>query len=477
MSSAFAARARSLRLPRLGRRSAIGLSLSLAMLAGGFALAWKLDQRESRPLTLDGVPLPASDPEPAARALAAQWHATELTLDAGSQIVRASRREAGGRIDVERAVAEARLARGLGPLPSRVVALLTDAPRDLEWSIVASREDTRSFVEELRRRTTVDPEPRRRDGSGGRPGTSMDLVGAVDAVRGAIGDGRLYVRLPVRALEAPTERARDLRTARFTEVVAAHETRYAHLGGEGRARNIELSARFLDGATIAPGEQLSFNQVVGERTFERGFAPAIELARGGRRTEGIGGGVCQVAATLHAAAFFAGFELLEHHPHTRNSTYIPAGLDTAVSWPNKDLVIENPHPFHVRVHATAYRGLLRIELMGPERAPRVEWNTRVLQRFRRPTEREVDLNLPLGTEEVVDEGEDGSLLERTRTVYWADGAVTQTDRLRYPVVSRLVTVGPSEVRAVRGAPGGEAGDGAASDGAASDGAAAREGAP
>lgn len=435
-------------LPKLDRRAALGAGLCVAMLFGGGLLSWQLDAYESQPLTLDGVALPAGDPEPFVRALASEWHATELSIDAGSMVVRASRREAGGRLDVERAVAEARLARGHAPLHSRVLAWLSDDARELDWQVVRSREETRGFLEEVRRRTSVDPEPRSRDGRGGRPGTSLDLVAGVDTVRAAFGSGALLVRLPVRAIEPPTERLLDPRRVRFTEVVAAHETRYAHFGGAGRAQNIELAARHLDGATVGAGEQLSFNHVVGERTFERGFAPAIELARGGRRTEGIGGGVCQVAATLHAAAFFSGFELVEHHPHTRNSSYIPAGLDTAVSWPNKDLVIQNPYPYPVRVHATAYRGVLRIELMGMERGPRVEWNTRVLRRMRRATEREIDPNLPLGSEEVLDEGEDGSLMERTRTVYWPDGAVTETDRLRYPMVSRLVRTGPAAVREV-----------------------------
>jgi vancomycin resistance protein YoaR len=255
------------------------------------------------------------------------------------------------------------------------------------------------------------------------------------------------VRLPVRRISPPTRTIRDERTARYTEVVAAHETRYSAFGDSAtRAVNIEVAARALDGLTIAPDAELSFNEAVGERTFERGYLPATELDRGGRRVEGIGGGICQVAATLHAAAFFGGFDVLEHHPHTRNSSYIAPGLDAAVSWPSRDVRVRNPHPFPVRVRATAYQGNLRIELMGAERAPRVEWNTRVLARIHRGVEQETNANLPLGTEEVLDEGEDGSVLERTRTVYWPDGAVTDTATLRYPVVHRLVRAGPTAVR-------------------------------
>ncbi len=203
-----------------------------------------------------------------------------------------------------------------------------------------------------------------------------------------------------------------------------------------------LAARALDGRLLEPGAELSFNELVGERTFERGFSPAVELTGGGRRTQGIGGGICQVAATLHAAAFFAGFDILEQHPHTRTSSYVPTGLDAAVSWPNKDIRIRNTLPYPVRLRVTAYRGKLRVALMGEAPAPRVEWSTQVLSSTPRGTQRVVLHNLPVGSSDVLDEGEDGMTLERTRTVFWPDGAITQTDRLRYPVVHRLIHVGP-----------------------------------
>ena len=419
--------------------------LGLAGMAAGVAA---LSSFESRVLTLDGVELPRQgDPEPFVRELAAQWHETEITLDAGSRVVRATRRELGGHLDVDATVAQARLGRGSGPIWSRVWAVVTRRDGSLGWRREVHEDETRAFVDELRNRATVAADPGRHDGRGARSGATLNVIGATSAIADALRTDTVFVRLPVRRLAPPTETPRDRRDADFTEVVSAHETRFAYLEElVGRARNIELAARFLDGATIPPRGELSFNEAVGERSFERGFAPAIELTRGGRRTEGIGGGVCQVAATLHAAAFFGGFDILEHHPHTRNSSYIAAGLDSAVSWPSKDLRIRNPYPFHVRVRVGSHRGHLRIELLGARRAPRVEWNTRVVSRQRRGVEREVDPNLPLGSEEIVDEGEDGMVMERTRTVFWTDGAITDTEMLRYPVVHELVRGGPQSVR-------------------------------
>ena len=49
---------------------------------------------------------------------------------------------------------------------------------------------------------------------------------------------------------------------------------------------------FEDGYVLQPGDQFSFNSVVGQRTEENGFFPAIEYAYG-EHVMGIGGGVCR----------------------------------------------------------------------------------------------------------------------------------------------------------------------------------------
>lgn len=409
----------------------------VALASIGFG-TWRLALFEQRALTMDGVELPPGDGERFVRALAADWYATEVTLDAGSRIVRATRHELGGRLDVERAVREVRVARGGAPIWTRIAAMLS-ARSELTFARSVREDETHAFVEDLRRRATIEPIAGTHANEGGRAGVTLNLLGSTAAIRAALLSDDVYVELPVVRLEPPVHRRRSLRSARFDVIVAERETRYASTGElSGRANNIELAARLLDGSLIEPHGELSFNEVVGERTYERGFSPAVELTRGGRRTEGIGGGICQVAATLHAAAFFAGFEILEHHPHTRESSYIDAGLDSAVSWPNKDLRIKNPFPFYVRLHVRAYRGSLRVALMGARRAPRVEWSTRVVSRIPRGTETERVRGMPAGESVVVDEGEDGSVLERTRTIHWDDRAVTETVQLRYPVVHRLV---------------------------------------
>jgi vancomycin resistance protein YoaR len=432
---------RSTRAPLVWRASklALGLGALAALAYGGFVL----HRFEQRPLTLEGVRVGGGDPEPLVRELADDWYETEVTIDAGSQIVRATRRELGGHLDVERTVRELRAARGGAPIWARVWAISVAREDEHRWHRDVREPEARAFAEALRTRAFAAATPPRRDGSGGRPGLALNLVGSTAAIVSALTTDAVFVRLPTNQLAPPVRPVHDPRVVSYTEVVASFETRY---GGErGRVLNIERAAHYLDGTVVRAGEVISFNAVVGERSTVRGFHPAIELGGGGRRVEGTGGGVCQVAATLFAAAFFGAFDVVEQHPHTRNSSYIEPGLDAAVSWPNHDLRVRNPHPFPIRVSARASRGVLRVSLMGPEAAPPVEWSSEIIQRIPRGVEREVVRSLPLGSVEIVDEGEDGVLVERTRTVHWHDGDVSETTRLNYPVVNQLLRVGPTSV--------------------------------
>lgn len=423
-------------------RRGVSVLAGVAALVGALHGALELHRFEQRPLSLEGLELPAGDPERFVRALAEQWEATELTLEAGSRVERASRRALGGHADPERVLAEVRAARGSAPIWARVGAWVVGAESAFRFTRAVRVEETRAFAEGLRERVDLRPTSARRDGTGGRHGVAVNVMQAAATLGEAVVEDRLVVRVPVSLLE-PLVRGRSLGLfSRFSHQVSFHETRYTAAGDQfGRANNIELAARQLDHRALEPGEELSFNAVVGERSFDRGFLPAVELTGEGRRTEGIGGGICQVAATLHAAAFFGGLDIVEHHPHTRFSRYIDHGLDAAVSWPHRDLRIRNTHPFPVRLRVTAFAGRLRVALMGAETGPRVEWSTRVLTQVSRITQRASDSEAPtVGAvvDEVLDEGVDGAVIERVRTVHWEDGPVTEVRHLRYPVVHRLV---------------------------------------
>lgn len=107
-----------------------------------------------------------------------------------------------------------------------------------------------------------------------------------------------------------------------------------------RTENLRLAAKALDGKRLAPGEQFSFNQTVGERTVEAGFKEAM-IIEGNVFTLGLGGGVCQVSSTLYNAAALAQLEIVERHHHSLTVGYVPPGQDATVAWPVLDFKFRN----------------------------------------------------------------------------------------------------------------------------------------
>ncbi len=111
-------------------------------------------------------------------------------------------------------------------------------------------------------------------------------------------------------------------------------------GNGGRVTNIRLSTRALNNYLLLPGETLSFNQVVGPPTAERGYRQAPIIIQG-QVVPGYGGGICQTATTLYNTALAAGLEIVERHRHTMPVDYVPAGMDATISYNSLDLKFKN----------------------------------------------------------------------------------------------------------------------------------------
>lgn len=226
-------------------------------------------------------------------------------------------------------------------------------------------------------------------------------------------------------------------------VLAQFETRYRSYGRyRGRAHNVERAAELLDGSILAPGAELSFNETVGARTRRNGFRRATVIENG-ELVDGMGGGVCQVASTLHAAALDAGLEVPNSRPHSRPSSYIALGLDATVSYPQLDLVVRNPFDYPVLVQARAEGGEMHVELVGQEVEVNVQVERQVLSRSRFSERVVLDPALPLGAREVSQNGIRGASVRLTRTFEDVDSGEERTESrtVRYPSTDQVVRVG------------------------------------
>jgi hypothetical protein len=159
--------------------------------------------------------------------------------------------------------------------------------------------------------------------------------------------------------------------------------------------------------------------VVGDRTEKEGYrvAPVIQ---GGELIDGLAGGMCQIASTLHAAAFFAGLEIVSSTPHSRPSAYIPMGLDSTVVYPTTDLKLRNPYDFPVVMHYQVNQGSVKVELLGKERPYRVIFEREIKAETAFGSESRGDSEMPSGQRLVVQEGYPGYSLIRRRYIFAKD---------------------------------------------------------
>lgn len=129
------------------------------------------------------------------------------------------------------------------------------------------------------------------------------------------------------------------------------------------SQNAERAANLIHGSVIQPGESFSFNDVVGERTVERGFSEGRVIV-GNRYERGIGGGICRTSTALYQTAKRADLQIDEVHQHTLPVGYAYRGQDAAVAWKELDLKITNTMELPVEIIATTSNHVLYLALVN-----------------------------------------------------------------------------------------------------------------
>ncbi|MCY3798139.1 MAG: VanW family protein [Chloroflexi bacterium] len=141
----------------------------------------------------------------------------------------------------------------------------------------------------------------------------------------------------------------------ITELVA-EATTYYWGSWQNRRTNIAIGAGALNGIIIAPGEEFSFNDHLGDITPEAGYLEGSVIL-GGATVTGIGGGICQVSTTMFRAAFSGGYAITERNSHGYRVGYYEyagagPGLDAAIWQPEIDLRFQNNTPHHLLIESS-----------------------------------------------------------------------------------------------------------------------------
>ena len=177
-------------------------------------------------------------------------------------------------------------------------------------------------------------------------GCSFDVAEAQRAWQAAaVGE---TVQVPLQ-ITVPDYVAEELRSYLYRDLLGEQTTYYTWSTAE-RINNIEIAASRLDGMILLPGETFSYNEAVGQRTWEAGFRVA-QAYSDGQVVEALGGGICQVSSTLYAATMYARLATVSRTNHYFKVSYIDYGLDATVSWGQPDFKFRNNRDYPIKIAA------------------------------------------------------------------------------------------------------------------------------
>ncbi|HJL34470.1 MAG TPA: VanW family protein, partial [Polyangiaceae bacterium LLY-WYZ-15_(1-7)] len=406
----------------------------------------------SRPANANGAPAVRVGDRPVdlhgdlaaqAAALAERLLDTPVQVDVLGRPVERSWRELGARVDVERL--EGWLQQAADPSsPMREAA---GARLPLRLPVEVDPAGVMPWLRELKREidrpakdATLDPE------TGAvvpeQEGRVVDAWGTLEALDAALRAGEDQLAVVIERRPARRTRA-ELEGVDVSTVLGTFQTPYNGSGDAAdRTHNLRVAARKVDGLVLMPGEVFDFNEVVGERSLANGFKPAPVIA-GGELVDGVGGGACQIAGTLHAAAFFGGLEIVERNPHSRPSSYIKLGLDAAVAWPNLNFRFRNDRSFPVMVRLVVEGGWVRGEIRGAARTDQVSFVRRIDEAIPYEERENEDPRLPAGVRVLAQRGVPGFRVTvwRIRRDPETNQARSTRDEVSYPPTTQIWRVG------------------------------------
>ena len=233
------------------------------------------------------------------------------------------------------------------------------------------------------------------------------------------------------------------------DVLGTRTTQIA--GSAARLHNITLTAEYIDGTILQPGDVFSFNGVVGRRTTQRGFREAGAFISG-RTQDTVGGGICQTSSTIYAALLHTTLEVVERRNHSMRITYLPLGQDATVFYGSTDFRFRNNTDFPVKVESAVVEREITVRLIGTKLDDiRIGVETVVIRETPFSTVREYTDDLDYGVVQRVPgaNGLAGGVADVFQRFYDGDGNLIErvlVGRNEYRVQNRVYLVG------TRGAP-------------------------
>ena len=151
----------------------------------------------------------------------------------------------------------------------------------------------------------------------------------------------------------------------FKDTLASYVSRCTDGTNNYRDQNLKQSCQAINGYILKVGESFDLDEVLGPRTYTRGYRHAPTYS--GSTTTSFGGGINQTASTLYYCALMAGLTINERHSHRYAVGYTPLGTDASLStYGAESLVFTNNTTAPIRILATANGSTVSITFLGTE---------------------------------------------------------------------------------------------------------------
>ena len=243
----------------------------------------------------------------------------------------------------------------------------------------------------------------------------------------------------------PKKTLLDLDIDIFRDKLSSFSTRYDASNKE-RSTNLELAASKINETILSPGEEFSYNTIVGERTIDAGYKEA-KIYSNGKVIDGLGGGICQISSTLYNAIVIANLEITKRYNHQFVTSYVKAGRDATVAYGSKDFKFKNNRSYPIKIIMTVDSGVAKVELYGIKEEK--EYDIRIeienISTTPRPVQYETDDSLDPDTEKVKQVGSDGIVVQAYKVTRY-NGSIISRELLSkdtYNPLPKIILRGPS----------------------------------
>ncbi len=239
----------------------------------------------------------------------------------------------------------------------------------------------------------------------------------------------------------------DLGDEAFPNLLATFSTTYDS-SNYNRSTNIELASKKMNGTVVMPGENFSYNTVIGKRTLEAGYKEGTAYV-GGKVVPDVGGGVCQLSTTLYNTALLANLKIIDRSNHLFLTGYVAASRDATVYYGSIDFVFQNTRSYPIKIVSDSRNGVCKVSIYGIKEEVEYEVviQSKITSYINQTTTYKDDPTLEKGKEVVEQYGSNGCRSEAYR-ILKLNGKVVSQDLLSkdtYKPLERIVRRGTKEV--------------------------------